>query len=167
MHVELEVFTECVQGTGYASLYLDAVEKVLEDVFDDREDLLCRHLNKVAVCFHQRPYFVGKGENNVPVRNPEKMAAHPLCPIFSQSPAAGRAQAAVAAVVDDFLLTALWALISDISLAWIVAEEHCLYGIALVLGKGSLICLKEVNKNVVFQERFVVFAYNFFSGDNL
>jgi hypothetical protein len=95
------------------------------------------------------------------------MAAHSLCPILSQPPAAGRAQAAVAAVVDDFLLPALWTDEGDIALAFVMAEEHCLYGIALVLGKGSLICLKEVNKNVVFQERFAVFAYNFFSGDNL
>jgi len=133
VHVELEVFAKGVQGTGYAHLYPDAFEKVLEDVFNDFEDLLCRHLDKVAVCLHHRPYLIGKGEDDVPVRNPEEVAADSFCPVLSQPPAAGRAQAAVAAMVDDFHLAALWADEGDIALAWVVAEEHCLYGIALVL----------------------------------
>jgi len=99
---------------------------VLKDVFDYCEDLLCCHLDEVPVCFHQRPYLIGKGENNVPVRNPEKMAAHPLCPVIGQPPAAGRAQAAIATEVDCLFLATFGADEGKIALAWVMAEEHCL-----------------------------------------
>lgn len=104
----------------------------------------------------------------MPVRDPEEMAADSLCPILGQPPATGRAQAAVAAVMDCLFLATLGADEGDVALAWVMAEEHCLYGIALVLGKRTLICLEEVNKNVVFQERFLVFdTYVVYPGDNL
>lgn len=168
VHVEFEVFTESMQGTGYPDFYPDSMKMILEDVFNYDKDLLGCHLNEIAVCFHQRPYLIWQGEDNVPVRNPEEMAADPLCPILSQPPATGRAEAAVATVVDDFLLATFGTEKRGVSLAWVVAEEHCLYGIALVLGKRTLICIEEINKNVVFQERFLVFdTYVVFPGDNL
>jgi len=155
VNVELEVFAEGVQGTGYSCLQLDAMEMVLEDILNHCEDLLCCDLDEIPVCFHQWPYLIWEGEDNMPMWNPEKVATDPLCPVLSQPPAACWAQAAVAAVVDYSLLATFGADEGDVALAWVMAEEHCLYGIALVLGKGTLICLEEVNKNVVFQERFV------------
>jgi hypothetical protein len=126
VHIELEVFTKGVQGTGYTCLYLDATEMVLKDVLNYCEDLLCYHLDEISICFHQWPYLVRKSENNMAVRNPEEMAAYPLCPILSQPPATGRAQTAVAAAVDCLFLATLRADEGDIALAWIMAEEHCL-----------------------------------------
>ena len=126
VHIELEVFTKSMQGTGYANFYLYSTKMMLENTLNYLEDLLCHYLNEASVCFHQRPYFIGKGEDNMPVWNPEEMATDPLCPFICEPLATGRAEATVATVVDDFLLATLGADERGITLAFIVAKEHCL-----------------------------------------
>lgn len=98
----------------------------------------------------------------------KQSAADAVGPFLSQPPTTGWAEAAVAAVMDDFQFQAVGALKGGVALAGVVAEEHGLDGLALVLGKGRLILVEEVNQNVVSQERYrVLQTCAIYSGDNL
>jgi hypothetical protein len=51
--------------------------------------------------------------------------------------------------MDYLLFVAVGTLKSHVTLAWVVAKKHGLDGLALVLGKRSLILVEEVNQDVV------------------
>ncbi|MCR4307048.1 MAG: hypothetical protein NUV80_00625 [Candidatus Berkelbacteria bacterium] len=97
----------------------------------------------------------------------QQVGLYPVCPFLSEPAPTGWAQPAIAAEVHRFPCFAFFALKHGITLAWVMAEEHLLDFGELVLAERKLILAYERRDYVVSQERFLVFAYSIFPGDNL
>jgi len=103
----------------------------------------------------------------VPVRAAQQVGLYPVCPFLGEPAPTGWAQPTIAAEMHRLPCFAVLALVCGITLAWIMAKQHLLDFGELVLAEQKLILAYERRYYVVSQERFLVFAYAIFPGDNL